>query len=249
MKTLFFDIETSPCIGYFWRPGHKVRLSYDNVIEDAKIICISWKWADSEPQTFHWGKKKCDKSVVKRFAKVMAEADLIVAHNGDRFDLPWFRARCLKHGIKNLPRYRTLDTLKSTRANIKLPSNRLNDIAQYYGIGEKIETTYGLWKDVMQGNKEALDHMVKYCEQDVILLQQVYEFIQGVVPQKTHAGVINGGEKWSCPSCGSVDVVRNGTDVTPQGTKKQKMKCNSCGRGYRVTGLQYTKYLEYKIKG
>ena len=41
IKRLFFDIETSPNIGYFWRAGYKLNIGADNIIEERKIICIT----------------------------------------------------------------------------------------------------------------------------------------------------------------------------------------------------------------
>ena len=249
MKRLFFDIETSPCVGWFWRPHWKTRLSYNNVIEHAKIICVSYKWQEEEEvYTLDWGDKKDDKKLIKEFVKIMNKANEIVGHNGDRFDIPWVRTRALYHGINNVPRWRTLDTLKSVRSNLNLPSNRLTDIGRYFGIGEKIKVDGDLWQNIVFGDASRMDEMIDYCEQDVLLLQQIYEKIIGVVPIKTHVGVVNGGDKWSCPNCGSVHVRRNGTDVTRGGTEQQKMQCKSCKRCYRITTKQYTKFLEYKIK-
>jgi DNA polymerase elongation subunit (family B) len=45
-----------------------------------------------------WDKKQSDKAMIKAFLKVMAQADEIVAHNGDKFDLKWLRTRALLHG-------------------------------------------------------------------------------------------------------------------------------------------------------
>ena len=140
MKRLFFDIETSPCIGWFWRPSYRTRLSYNNVIEDAKIICVSYKWQDkNKVHTLDWGTKKDDKKLIHEFVKIMNKANEIIGHNGDRFDIPWIRTRALYHGIHNVPRWQTLDTLKSVRSNLKLPSNRLDAIGRYFDLGEKIK--------------------------------------------------------------------------------------------------------------
>lgn len=49
-----------------------------------------------------------------------------------------------------------------------------------------------------------MEEMIDYCEQDVVLLQQVYEKIIGVVPLKSHAGVIKGGSKWSCQTAAAL---------------------------------------------
>ena len=249
MKRLFFDIETSPCIGWFWRPSYRTRLSYNNVIEDAKIICVSYKWQDkNKVHTLDWGTKKVDMKLIHEFVKIMNKANEIIGHNGDRFDIPWVRTRALYHGIHNVPRWQTLDTLKSVRSNLKLPSNRLDAIGRYFDLGEKIKVDGDLWQNIVFGDGSRMEEMIDYCEQDVVLLQQVYEKIIGVVPLKSHAGVIKGGSKWSCPNCGSVDIIRNGTHVTTTGTEKQKMQCKSCKRCYRISTKQYSKFLEYKIK-
>ena len=249
MKRLFFDIETSPCVGWFWRPGYNLRLSYDNIIEHAKVICVSYKWqGDDKVHTLDWGKEKCDAKLVKDFVKVMEKADEIIGHNGDRFDIPWIRTRALHHGIDNLPRWRTLDTLKKSRANLKLPTNKLNDIGRYFGLGEKVSNPPGLWQNVCFGDASMLPDMITYCEQDVVLLEKVWNKIKGVTPINTHAGVVKGGKKWSCPNCGSEKIIRNGTDVTASGTEKQKMRCQSCKRCYRISGRQYILYLKSRMK-
>ena len=125
MKVLFVDIETSPCVGYFWRPGYKLSISHDNIVEESKIICISYKWQGQEKvQTLTWDSSQDDRAMLERFAKVIAKADRAIAHNGDRFDLPWIRTRCLFHRIPFNAEVTTLDTLKEARGGFKFNSNR-----------------------------------------------------------------------------------------------------------------------------
>ena len=91
MNRLFWDIETSPNIGFFWRPGYKVSLTHDNIIKERAIICICYKWEkEKKVHSLVWD-KGCDKQICKEFMEVMEMADEMVAHNGDRFDLKWFR--------------------------------------------------------------------------------------------------------------------------------------------------------------
>lgn len=103
--------------------------------------------------------------------------------------------------------------------------------------------------NVCFGDGSKLPDMVRYCEQDVRLLQDVHEFIEGHVPLNTHVGVVKGNSKWTCPQCGGKDLMRNGKDVTQTGVEKQKMQCRGCGKHYRITTLAYSKYLEYKLHG
>lgn len=250
LKRMYWDIETSPCVGYFWRPGRKVSISYDNILEDAKIICICWKWeGEDEVYSLDWGKKQDDRKLVQEFAKELMKADDAVAHNGDRFDLPWLKTRFLIHGVDFPAKIVTTDTLKRVRSNFRFPSNRLDAIGDYLGVGRKMDTGgFGLWKDVMLGDREALDKMVEYCKQDCVLLEAVHKKITNLVPTTTHHGVLTGGEKWSCPSCGSVHVKCSKTRVTAMGTIKRQMKCGSCNRYYTISNKSYEHHVMWKMK-
>jgi DNA polymerase elongation subunit (family B) len=161
IQRLFFDIETSPCIGLFWRPGYNLTVSHENVLREPAIICIAWKWAGRK-RIHHltWDSNQNDKQMLTQFIKVMHTADEIVAHCGDNFDIPWLRARCLKHRIPMAPTFVSIDTLKEAKSKFRFPSNRLDYIAQYLEIGKKVHTEFELWKRVMSGEKAALREMV-----------------------------------------------------------------------------------------
>lgn len=234
-KRLFFDIETSPCIGYFWSPGYKVNIPHDNVIEEAKIICICYKWeGDDKVHSLKWD-KGCDKKLVEKFAKIADKANEIVAHNGDRFDLPKLRTRAIYHRIP-LTKYTSLDTLKKSRYNFKFPSNKLDAIAKYLKVGGKIETGgFGLWVRCMEGDKKALQQMVEYCSNDVVILEDVYQVIKNYVSVNTH----HGDFRHECPSCGSSKGNHIKNRFTPTGIIKRGMRCLSCGQYYEISNRLY----------
>ena len=163
IKRLFFDIETSPMIVYSWRTGWKINIHTDNIIEDWRIICISYKWeGDDEVKTFSWDKDKCDKKLLENFIKVANQADEMVAHNGDRFDIKKIRTRCIYHRIPTFPKYRTLDTLKKAKSGFSFNSNRLDYIAKFLGVGAKLQHEgFQMWVKCMQGDKQALADMIE----------------------------------------------------------------------------------------
>jgi hypothetical protein len=41
-KRLFYDIETSPNIGFFWSSSYKANIPHDNIIKERAVICICW---------------------------------------------------------------------------------------------------------------------------------------------------------------------------------------------------------------
>jgi uncharacterized protein YprB with RNaseH-like and TPR domain/predicted RNA-binding Zn-ribbon protein involved in translation (DUF1610 family) len=236
-KRLYFDIETSPNIGFFWTAGFKLNISTESIIKERAIICICYKWEeDKVTHSLNWDSKQNDKKMLQDFIKVANEADELVGHNGDKFDLAWVRTRCLFHRIDMFPTYITIDTLKVARSKFKFNSNKLNYIAKYLGIGQKIHTDYDLWKDiVLNKDKDAMDKMIKYCKMDVILLEKVHKELSLHIPAKTHYGVIFGAYKGSCPECGSDDIVRNNKRVTATGVVKVQMRCNTCGKFHTKT--------------
>lgn len=247
IKRLFWDIETSPDVTYSWRVGHKLSLGAENIITERCVICICWKWeGEKAVHSLTWDDVKNDRDMLRGFLRVAAEADELVAHNGDRFDLPWFRTRCLYHGLTPLPIYKTVDTLAWARRLFYFNSNRLDYIGRFLGLGAKLHTGFDLWKKVMDGDTTALSYMVKYCKQDVRLLEQVYQRLSTVAPAKTHAGVLFGGDTWQCPRCASEAVHKNKTRVTAGGTIRHQMACNKCGGSFTINEAAFGRYLKVK---
>jgi len=234
-RRLFFDIETSPNIGLFWEAGFKKNIDTSNIIKERAIICICWKWEDDKNVEFvHWDSKQCDKALLQKFIKVANQADELVGHNGDKFDLAWIRTRCLFHKIEMFPNYKTIDTLKISRSKFRFNSNRLNYIAQFLGIGSKIKTEYNLWKDIVLNKcKKSMDKMIKYCQMDVILLEKVYKKLSGHIEPKTHFGVVFGQDRGSCQECGSDDLHIKAHRISSTGLKKIQYQCQTCGK-YQV---------------
>lgn len=236
IKRLFFDIEVSPNIGFFWQPGYDIKVDYGNIIEERAIICACYKW-EHKSKVYHltWDAKKSDKMLLKELVKIMNEADEIIAHNGDRFDQAWIRTRCIYHKIGIPSNFTSIDTLKAARGKFKFNSNRLDYIGKFLGIGEKSETGgFDLWKDItLKNDKKALKKMVEYCKNDVILLESIFKRMNPYLPAKTHIT----GEKGRCPECNSDHTFKNGVRITASGTFFNRYQCQDCGKWYQVKKL------------
>ena len=248
IKRLFFDIETSPMIVYSWRVGWKLNIGTDNIIEDWKIICISYKWEhEDKVKNLRWDKNKCDKQMLIDFINIMNKADECIAHNGDRFDIKKIRTRCIYHRIPMFPNYRTLDTLKKAKSGFNFNSNRLDYIAKFLGVGAKLEHEgFDMWVKCMQGDEEALNNMVEYCDMDIIVLEDVYLTMQNYIKNNTHTGTHNGKLKASCPNCGSEDISLLKNNFTALGTIKRQIECNSCTNVYETSNSAWRTFLELK---
>jgi hypothetical protein len=250
IKRLFFDIETSPNVVYSWRIGYNLTLTPDNIIDERKIICISYKWEDSDKiYSLKWDKNQCDKQMLIDFIEQANQADELIAHNGDRFDIKWIRTRCIFHRIPMFPQYKTLDTLKKAKNGFNFNSNKLDYIAQFLGVGAKVKHSgFDMWKKVMKNDPEAMDEMVNYCEGDIIVLEDVYFTMQNYIKTNTHNGVINNNLKYSCPNCGSEHSELLKNNVTAMGTIKRLMECNDCDYNFEISNSSYILKLKFNNK-
>lgn len=240
IKRLFFDIETSYCLGWFWDTG-KQYIGPENVFEDKKIICVSYKWQyEDKVHTLTWDKKHDETKMLEKFVGVMGDADELVGHNVDRFDITNLRTRCICNSILMYPTYRTLDTLRKARQYFNFRSNKLDYIAKVLtGGGKKDHEGIGLWHRVRKDEPGALKEMTEYCERDVIILQDVYEYLAPYIWHNNNFAVLKGGGRWECPECASGDVQMHHTYTTPLGIIRRNMRCNACRKQYRVSNKTY----------
>lgn len=248
-RRLFWDIEVSPNILFSWRTGYKLSIPPENIIHERAIICLSYKWeGDRKVHTLSWDRRsQSDKQIIEKFSKVLESCDEAVAHNGDKFDMKWFLGRCLFHKLPPPPETKTVDTLVIARRRFNLNSNKLDYIASFLGYGHKHKTDYGMWRDiVLKDDEKQLKRMIKYCEKDVKLNEKIYKEMELYHNPKTHVGVVQGKEKWSCPNCGSEKVVRRRTVYTKKGTPQVRMSCNCCGRWYQLSNREHQHYVEAK---
>ena len=226
MKRLIYDIEVSPDIGFFWQPGYNLTIDYKSIIKERAIICISYKWEGGKVNHLIWDKHQNDKHLIKQFAEILKEADEIVAHNGDRFDLVWIRSRAIKFGVDLSFPIVTHDTLKIARNKFRFNSNRLDYLAKYLDVGGKLETGFDLWKDiVLHKDEKALRKMVKYCDNDVKILEAVWLKLK---PYAAHKNSVTADRK-KCPECGGTMQVAKHR-MLASGVLKAQLKCVKCGK-------------------
>ena len=245
-KVLIYDIETSYNIGKFWRAGYNLNINPGDIIHERAIICISYKWLGEE-QVYNltWDKNQCDKFLLEQFIPILDEADMIVAHNGDRYDLKFIKTRALKHNLTMLINYKQFDTLKVAKAKFMFNSNKLDYISKFLGAEGKISTEMKLWDDIiLRKCPKAMIEMLTYCEEDVRQLEIVYNALVSWENPKFHIGVMNGGTKQTSPITGNVNIEQVKQMTTNSGTIKHIMRDLDTGRLFEMSDTNYKKFLE-----
>lgn len=235
-RRLYFDMETSYNLVASFQIGRKVFLGPESIVKERAVICIAYKWEnDTRVYTFQWDRNQCDKAMLAKFVKIAQQADEIVAHNGDRFDLRWLRTRCAFHRIPCPPDFTSIDTLKLARAGFNFNSNKLDYIGKFLGVGQKVVTERGLWdKVILHNDPKALKSMVAYCQQDVLLLQRVHAEIVPYTKHRTHRWMDEGATRIDCPECGSSNGKSHKRRISASGQKSLQVQCQGCGKYYLV---------------
>lgn len=240
MKIIIYDIEVSPKLGYYYPPDYETKGI--RVERDWHLMSFAYK---------ELGKKKIhvhalpdyqlyefepynDRALLQDLRNMLDDADLVIGHNSDRFDNKKTNARLIFHGIDQPSPYETADTLKIARANFKFDSNRLDDLAQYLGLGRKQGSHGELWHDCLHGNEKAWRAMKRYNRQDVALTEQVYLKLRGWA--KTHPNMSkyrNNEDDTACDRCASTNYQKRG--FSPKASRwRIRYKCLNpeCGKWF-----------------
>lgn len=232
-RVLLWDIETLPNIAASFGVWQQ-NLRPESIIKTTSICSIAWKWL-GEKDVFNLSLRDYkywklnpykDTELVRDVRDILMDADVLVHHNGDKFDLKYFNTRLLANGFTALPKFQTVDTYKVAKSRFHLNSNKLSYIADMLGCGAKNDMELADWIAITNGSTEALIKMEDYNVQDVIVLEEVYNKLISYVPSHANRNVLTGDE--ACPACGSHKLIKRGYHLTKT-SKKQRYQCKDCG--------------------
>lgn len=235
--TLLFDLEIAQSIGKFF--DYKKEYNITKILRNSYILSIAWMIKGEKTiycralpdfKTYKTEKHN-DYELVKFIHELVSQADHIVAHNGDAFDVKFINARFVHHRLgppKNWP-YSTKDTLKLSRRITKRHSHRLDVIARDEGLGHKLpHTGQDLWDRCEDDtyDKAAWDTMKRYNKHDVFLLDAVHSLYLPWDPKPYNVN-LKTRKTFACPRCGHTHLQKVGWKYTAAGAK-QRFQCMKC---------------------
>ena len=231
-KILILDIETAPMKAFIWKRW-KENISLEQTISEWFMICWSAKWLGSNtvysdcltPEEIL---NEDDKRITKTISEFLDECDVAVAYNGCAFDFPKIQTRMIVNGIKPISAYKVIDPKIIAKKQFGFSSNKLDSVARMFGFDTKLETSFELWRDCMNGKQEALDYMVKYNQYDVELLEKVYLKIVPYAKGLPNLNVFRSYDTLKCPICGCEHLEQIDDYHTNTNTYNQ-YKCIKCG--------------------
>lgn len=234
-RILLYDIESAPNLGWTWG-------KYEQDVIDFRaswyILSFAYKWLGEKrihtvalPDFPNYKKdKEDDAAVVGALYSLFCEADVLVAHNGDKFDQKKVAARAIKHGLGPWTPTKSVDTLKIARNRFAFTSNKLDDLGAYLGIGRKLPNTgFVLWRGCMEGDPKAWATMRRYNTRDVELLEQVYLRLRPW--HVSHPRLTAYTDRPGCPCCQSKEVQARGFNIAVH-RRTPRWHCQGCGHWF-----------------
>jgi len=168
LKILLLDIETAPHKVYSWGLWNQ-DINPDNILEQGYTLCWAAKWLDKRGVMFDSVRDSKRKQMVKRIHELVDEADAVIHYNGTKFDMPILNQEFLYDDLDPPSSYAEIDLLKTARKRFRLPSNKLDYVARYLGLGSKVKHMgMAMWRDCMDGCPKAWAVMEHYNRQDVV---------------------------------------------------------------------------------
>jgi uncharacterized protein YprB with RNaseH-like and TPR domain len=214
-KILLFDIETTGLRADFGNLLGCCWLWYGEKKVHTLSIVDTEAYARGEP----WD----DGELVKKIYELLLEADYIVFHYGDRFDLKFVKSKMIRHGLY-MPKVQTVDTWMVARTNLLLQRNSMDNLADFFETSRKGKVAKKEWMMAGYGKRSSINKIMKYCKQDIVTLLGVFEIL------KPYCSNINYNLHYNqdgCPRCGSLNLIKQGFKYTAAG-KVQKMQCTDC---------------------
>jgi len=224
-RILLLDIESSPNIAYVWGKYEQNVIEY---VKEWTILCFAYKWLGEKKfytESAQHNDYANDSEAVHKLHELFEEADVVVAHNGDRFDIKKINARFIYYGLTPPSPYRTVDTLKEIKRVSSFNSHKLDDLGETLNFGRKEKVDFSVWKGCMAGDEKAWKTMLKYNVKDVVLLEKLYKRI---LPYMRHPNYGVYTLDSVCPRCGSKKLQRRGYRYTNT-SKFARFQCQNCG--------------------
>lgn len=230
-RILLLDIESAPTKAHVWGRW-KQNVGLNQVLSEGYMLTYSAKWlGDTLIMCNRIKEPEDDREIVAELAELIDQADMIVAHNLVKFDWPTIKTRMVFHGMLPPKPVRIVDTLQIAKKAFRFPSNSLDSIASYLGLERKLHNSgMDLWNRCVLVDDGAMEEMLEYNRQDVVVLEQVYNKLAPWYNQHPSVAVLYDDGKKHCPLCGGTDLRKLDKSYFTNTSEFDSYRCEDCGK-------------------
>ena len=241
-KVLFLDIETAPMRSAVWGM-FKQNVGLNQIEKDWYILSFAAKWQGCDDVIYKdlqgCVDKEDDSDLLLNIWHLLENADVVVGHNLDKFDIKKINARLLLNGFPPNSPYKTVDTLKIAKRKFAFTSNKLQYLTDK--LCKKFKKSehgkfhgYHLWDECLKDNPQAWLEMRHYNTLDVLSLEELYDILKAWDHKHPNMNMyIENDGKVRCNTCLSDDIDKMDGHTSTSISKFELYKCNSCGSIHR----------------
>ena len=243
-KILFFDVETSTLrVSYetYQLKQYSKYIDPKHIERDWHMLGAAWKWQGEDSAqvvSVSPSDPLNDEGVIRALYGVLQEADILVGHNSDAFDIKKFNTRAIAYDLPPLAQKTQIDTLKIARKYFKFTSNRLSFLADFLNVPQGKDESPD-WSKCLAGCPDELRYMRKYNKQDVYVTEAIYDKLMAW--HHTHPAIYSPARDADnkivdgvCPYCASPNTKKEGFRMSNTGKfKHQRHRCNDCGKFFK----------------
>lgn len=170
IKIVFFDTESTDLKAMMGR-----------------ILCASFVTLDGEEaKTLRYDRSPYktddpvdDGKLCVAIRDTLEKFNMIVGWNSKLHDIPLLNARLAKWGERPFEPHLHLDLMwYSGGSSMKIGSKKLDNVAKYFNVkNQKTPISWDDWARAGAGDRAAMDVVVEHCEQDVLVLRDVYHHL------------------------------------------------------------------------
>lgn len=240
-RILLVDIETSPIECYTWTywpnfvdPMSQVIKNKKGKPKDWSILTWAAKWLFEDKVFF--GQVSTEEAIEHEDWSVMHDlwhlfemADVIVAHNGDKFDIRRINYRFAINGYGPTSPFQSIDTYKVAQKAFGAPSYKQDYLNRDFGLKRKIETKFELWERCVTGDQNALDEMLTYNKGDIFGLEDLYMTLVPWIRGPVNLSMYVDNDKPYCPNCLSEEIKTLAKPYRTPAGSYEAYRCMKCG--------------------
>ena len=255
-RVLVYDVETRPPASFHWAHRGDMYIGPEQMLDPGGVMAWSARWLDEKKIRFASDHHDGHEAMVCGLYELLADADVVVGFNHERFDNPHMTTEFDALELPRLMPAPQIDLLKVVRANFRLPHNTLKYVSARFGITNKVSNDgWQLWTACVRdpsdgrpylapvpqggGCPKAWKKMKTYGRGDTVTTTELYWYLRrgGYIKKHPHVGLF-GGNPDGCPACGSSSrsPIRDAKTATSSFPGYRCHDCNQLYRGARRVG-------------
>lgn len=241
------DIETASIQAHVWGLFDQT-VGLNMIKEDWRLLSFASKTLHKDDILYLEARHaNQERKVLKAIWHTLNRSDIIVAHNGKKFDIKKINARLIANGFGPYSPVKIVDTLLEVRKVAAFTSNKLEYLTDLLCTEKKLKHSkfpgFELWRQCLAGNPEAWAEMKAYNIQDIVSMEELYLKLRPWMAEHPNIGNFtppDDDQSPVCPKCGGKHLHKRGIQRT-QVAQYQRYQCLDCGGWSRGREMMQSK--------